>query len=647
MKFLNLVVENFGAIQCANIRLDGQGLVLIQGENKDDSSAISNGAGKSTIPDALCWALYDRTARGDSGDKVINRTAKRDCAVTVNITDGDHSWSIARHRKHSLEKNRVVVKQINIATGAITDLTQGTDKATQEVIDKILGCTAEVFMASICAGQEMMPNLPGMTDKQLKELIEQAAGIDRLQRAYDLARAEARETEAMLETRATNLRFCVRSLERTEQQIKELDAAYVEYEAKASEKITELSLKLKEFKLEKEKLEMELHTSFEPKLDSMYQATIDALGAVEGERAKLASHETTLVARERDLTKAQTLLDMAVQAAKKKRSEFDNVDSVMGKPCSTCGKPHTSEEREDLRKHIGEQLKVAIEDVKRLKTHVGAAMVSRDEAARAIEVFKTGMMDTSQLTEELSKLKASMDERERVRRRAGSVEQSAREIDRQIGQIAETVNPHKSQLESCKSALKGALSEVEECKKRVAEGEEAVQLAKMAVEVFGPAGVRAHILDTVTPFLNAKTAEYLNALSDGNLTAIWTTLGKTAKGEIREKFNIEVSSTTAGEGFGSLSGGEKRKVRLACAMALQDLVASRATKPIDLFIGDEIDHALDPAGLERLMGVLEQKAKERGTVLVISHGDLTDWIRQVMVVTKRGGYSTVSGALVI
>ena len=169
----------------------------------------------------------------------------------------------------------------------------------------------------------------------------------------------------------------------------------------------------------------------------------------------------------------------------------------------------------------------------------------------------------------------------------------------------------------------------------------------MAVEVFGPAGVRAHILDTVTPFLNAKTAEYLTALSDGNLTATWTTLGKTAKGEIREKFNIEVNSVTAGDSFGSLSGGEKRKVRLACAMALQDLVASRATKPIDLFIGDEIDHALDPAGLERLMGVLEQKAKERGTVLVISHGDLTDWIRQVMVVTKSGGYSTVSGALVI
>ena len=97
--------------------------------------------------------------------------------------------------------------------------------------------------------------------------------------------------------------------------------------------------------------------------------------------------------------------------------------------------------------------------------------------------------------------------------------------------------------------------------------------------------------------------------------------------------------------FKGLSGGEKRKVRLATMLALQDLVASRAVKPVDLWIGDEIDDALDPAGLERLMGVLERKARERGTVLVVSHAELRDWIDQVVTVTKRGGLSTIEGAL--
>ena len=165
-----------------------------------------------------------------------------------------------------------------------------------------------------------------------------------------------------------------------------------------------------------------------------------------------------------------------------------------------------------------------------------------------------------------------------------------------------------------------------------------------ASKVFGPAGVRAHILDTVTPFLNEKTSEYLGALADGNINATWSTLAKTAKGELKEKFNIEVVNDKGAESFAGLSGGEKRKVRIASAMALQDMVASRAEKPINLFIADEVDHALDDAGLERLMGVLEKKAKDRGTVIVISHNSLSDWIDNVITVKKAGGISTVSGA---
>lgn len=171
-----------------------------------------------------------------------------------------------------------------------------------------------------------------------------------------------------------------------------------------------------------------------------------------------------------------------------------------------------------------------------------------------------------------------------------------------------------------------------------------VRLHEDAVRIYGPAGVRAHILDTVTPFLNARTNDYLGALSDGNAHATWTTLSSTAKGETKEKFSIAVSTDTGGSSFKKLSGGEKRKVRLATAMALQDLVASRATKPIQIFIADEIDYALDDNGLERLMTLLERKARERGTVLIISHqSGLRDWCDQVITVKKEEGYSTVSG----
>ena len=149
----------------------------------------------------------------------------------------------------------------------------------------------------------------------------------------------------------------------------------------------------------------------------------------------------------------------------------------------------------------------------------------------------------------------------------------------------------------------------------------------------------------MTPSLNERTSHYLGTLSDGNITAVWSTIQLNAKGEPVEKFAITVDKPGDADSYAGLSGGEQRKVKLACALALQDLVASRAEKPIDLWIGDEIDDAMDDAGLERLMTVLETMARERGTVAVISHNALNDWIRETATVTRKGGYSTVSGAL--
>lgn len=102
-----------------------------------------------------------------------------------------------------------------------------------------------------------------------------------------------------------------------------------------------------------------------------------------------------------------------------------------------------------------------------------------------------------------------------------------------------------------------------------------VEMSAAVVSVYAPAGVRAVVLDEVTPFLNQQTAKYLGTLSDGNIDANWSTLVRNAKGELREKFTIEVANSKGGKAFKLLSGGEKRKVRIATAMALQDLVATR------------------------------------------------------------------------
>jgi DNA repair exonuclease SbcCD ATPase subunit len=255
------------------------------------------------------------------------------------------------------------------------------------------------------------------------------------------------------------------------------------------------------------------------------------------------------------------------------------------------------------------------------------------------------MTDVSSAVTEIGSQERQINEHSRLTSEINTCLTNAKTAKADVERLKGEKNPFLEMAEAEAAKLTKLTRDLADITNQVEEAAKDVEVASNAVKVFGPTGVRVFLLDTVTPYLNERTSHYLGTLSDGRIEAVWTTLAKSAKGELIERFSIEVEKADGGKSFKALSGGEKRKVRLACALALQDLVGSRATKPINLWIGDEIDDALDEAGLERLMAVLEEKAREKGTVAVISHNSLRDWIRETVTVTKEGGRSTVSGAL--
>src|SRR5690606_21918673 len=71
-----------------------------------------------------------------------------------------------------------------------------TDRLTQQVVEKIVGASRDVFRAAVYAGQEQMPDLPAMTDKNLKILIEEAAGVTLLEEAKKEFEAAQKRAQA-------------------------------------------------------------------------------------------------------------------------------------------------------------------------------------------------------------------------------------------------------------------------------------------------------------------------------------------------------------------------------------------------------------------------------------------------------------------
>lgn len=636
-----VTIKNFLAISEAQVTLGARGLLLVQGENRDDTSAISNGAGKSSIGDALFWCLYGETARGVTGDSVVNRKNKKDCAVWVRLTDGDDTYLVSRYRKDTKFKNSLRIDKMGVG-----DISKGTDKETQALLVQILGASIDVFKAAVYSGQEQMPDLPGMTDKELKLLVEEAAGIDILQDAYALARTEALVVKEGI-LKATALRTAASDrMDRAKIAESAANATHAAWEGEREGRVEAQEIF---YATTKKNYSAQLKVIRDyPTTLPILQSQLDALDqdilVVASQKHRHASMVNVCAVKNRALTAATTAHAMNLKALKHAKSHFDGVGSRVGTPCNECGKPYTGDDLATAEALAKAKMLDAARDAQQSKANVEAAQNDANAQQSALEAYELTMTDVSKAVAQKNALMAMQKTLEAEHRALAAAEAQVAEAEQGITRLQAEANPYDVTVASANKELEAASEILKNAKGEVEVAEKAEALAAATVAVLGPAGVRAHILDTVTPYLNERTSRYLGALSDGNINATWSTLTKTAKGDLREKFNIEVVNEQGADSFAGLSGGEKRKVRLSCALALQDLVASRATKPIDLWIGDEIDDALDEGGLERLMGILEDKARERGTVMVISHNALTDWIRESVVVVKEGGVSTVTKA---
>lgn len=640
MKFVSIQIENFLVLTEAKINLADRGLVLIQGINSADSSANSNGAGKSSIADALCWALYGVTARGESGDQIVNNKAGKNTRVEIILNDDGIQYRIVRHRKHKTGKNNVHVFMDDGLSGE-KDLTKGTDKLTQETIEKIIGASLDVFTGSIYAGQEKMPDLPSMTDKMLKVLIEEAAGINALEAAYVKARDNAKIAKSdldMSEAELQHLQAAEAGLVSQRQQALDGDSRWKQQRDEQMQNLTDRVRN--QLIPEAQKLAAEAPKAEIDRLTAEIAAIDQKIASVGQEQAELArqAHNVSITQRASyaaatDLVNAQAALDRA-------KKELTALEHGGDCDCTSCGQPMPADVIAEAKQRAKDRVDAADALVTAKMTAADIAENAAKAAEGAHDAFKLGMTDVSKEVAQRSSLaaqQASLVNKDRQRQQL--VATAKADMDT-ITRLKGETPPFEQMVADIQNRIDANRQQITNKSGEVAVKRQRFELEQEVVKVFAPSGVRARVLDEVTPYLNGQTAKYLSILSDGNINAEWSTLTVNKSGEMKEKFAIDVSSAISSKTFKGLSGGEKRKVRVATALALQDLVSTRAAKPIDLFVGDEIDDALDASGLERLMIILDEKAKERGTVMVISHNSLRDEIPNVLNVERTASGET-------
>jgi len=193
----NITVKNFLSVgnQTQAVDFDKQALTLVLGSNLDlggDDTGSRNGTGKTTIVNALSYALYGLALTNIKKENLINKTNGKAMLVTVEFEKNNTKYRIERGRKPNLLK--LFVNDSQLKTDESEDDSQGDSRETQKAIEQMLEMSHTMFKHLVALNTYTEPFL-SMKAADQREIIEQLLGITLLSEKAEVLKLLVKESK--------------------------------------------------------------------------------------------------------------------------------------------------------------------------------------------------------------------------------------------------------------------------------------------------------------------------------------------------------------------------------------------------------------------------------------------------------------------
>jgi DNA repair exonuclease SbcCD ATPase subunit len=329
IKIKDLTVKNFMSVgnQTQAVDFNREQLTLVLGENLDqggDDSGSRNGTGKTTIINALSYALYGQALTNIKRNNLINKTNAKGMLVTLHFEKDGQDYRIERGRSPNILKF-----YINDQEQELTDESQGDSRKTQEDINELLDMSHDMFKHIVALNTYTEPFLSMKVNEQ-RAIIEQLLGITILSEKAESLKEQIRVTKDAITEETVKINAIQTANEKIKESINTLEGrqrAWISKQKQDCDKLVQAIAQLEELDIE---TELEAHE----KLQNWNELN------------------AAIVALNKEKSTLDSALLRADKSVEKIEKDIENLDDAT---CYTCGQTlHDDKKQEILSKKTKE-----------------------------------------------------------------------------------------------------------------------------------------------------------------------------------------------------------------------------------------------------------------------------------------------------
>jgi DNA repair exonuclease SbcCD ATPase subunit len=353
IKIKDLTVKNFMSVgnQTQAVDFNREQLTLVLGENLDqggDDSGSRNGTGKTTIINALSYALYGQALTNIKRNNLINKTNSKGMLVTLHFEKNGQDYRIERGRSPNVLKFF-----INNQEQEMTDESQGDSRKTQESISELLGMSHDMFKHIVALNTYSEPFLSMRANDQ-RAIIEQLLGITLLTEKAELLKDQVRQTRDAITEETLRIEAIQTANGKIETTIESLVSRQRAWRNKQIQDAEKLSVAISEL----EQLDIEKELESHEKLSNWNE------------------HNSAILALKKELSTLEPALLRADRSVEKANKDILELEDAM---CYTCGQELHADKKLEIAERKTKELDDAVTYQKEITDKLSNVALSLEE----------------------------------------------------------------------------------------------------------------------------------------------------------------------------------------------------------------------------------------------------------------------------